>query len=108
MTQMNAATFDAWIDQTVTLDGDDGSRVDLTVEKVERLPHLKAVGGVTLDDGTYLEHQEPFSVVLKGPKEPAIPAMTYSLTLPDNTVHHLMIGPFRQDGSGTWYEISFS
>jgi hypothetical protein len=67
----------------------------LSVESVDALPahRLRA---------------EPFSLVLRGPREPALPQATYALRHPRLGTIELFLVPIGQDAQGLRYEALFN
>ena len=69
--------------------------VELTVDSVDPLP-------------AHRFREAPFSLVLAGPRSPALPQATYALRHPGLGMIELFLVPIGQDAQATRYEVTFN
>lgn len=80
----------------VALDRDgEAATVELRVQSVEALP-------------AHRFREEPFSLVLAGPRAPVLPQATYALRHPSLGAIEVFLVPIGQDADATRYEATFN
>lgn len=92
-------TLDVWsglVGDSLLLQFDDGSSVDLRVTAAEPAP-----GDPARNAGAY-------SVLFAGPEDPYLPQQIWPLSHPDIGEHQIFLVPIGQDDSGYQYEAVFS
>ena len=78
-------------------DGVEGAPLDL--ELVEARPLTSASVG---------DRRQPFAVVFRGPRQPALPQRIYRLEHPEVGAHELFLVPVAESDAGREYEAVFT
>ena len=83
------------------LHGDDveGAPLELELELVEARPLSSASVG---------DRRQPFAVVFRGPRQPALPQRIYRLEHPEVGAHELFLVPVAESEAGREYEAVFT
>lgn len=93
-TPLDHEAFSKYINTKFRISVDDSNSIVADLSKVTEL-HLSP-------------HQERFTVVFRGPKEPFLSQGTYSFAHEQMGEFNLFIVPMRQDDDGTFYEAVFN
>lgn len=93
-TPLDHEAFSKYLNTKFRISVDGSNAIDAELSKVTEL-HLST-------------HQERFSVVFRGPKEPFLGQGTYRFTHEQMGEFSLFIVPMRQDDDGTFYEAVFN